>query len=109
MATLNGSEHLKQARQSANAACEKSNFAGAESLNLLAAVYAARCNFDRAEFYQKLAVIFATDETRPEMLLTLADYRAMLDLVEAKKSAKTIPSPGGKGGGAPVPDDDKED
>ena len=53
--------------------------------------------------------IFASEENRPEMLLTLADYRAMLDLVEAKKSAKTIPSPGGKGGGAaPLPDDKEE-
>ena len=77
-------------------------------MNLLAAVYAAQCNFDRAEFYQKLAVIFATDETRPEMLLTLADYRAMLDLVEAKKSAKTMPSPGGKAGRSALPDDDQE-
>ena len=43
------------------------------------------------------------------MLLTLADYRAMLDLVEAKKPAKTMPSQGGKAGRSALPDDDQEE
>ena len=69
-------QNLVRARQSAQAACEKGNFAGAASLSILAAVYAAQGNFDRAEFYQKLAVIFATDVERPKILETLEDYRA---------------------------------
>ncbi len=62
---LNNSRYLQQAKRSARAACEKGNYTNAESLEILAAIYASQCNFDRAEFYQKLAVIFASEDERP--------------------------------------------
>jgi len=104
-ATLNNCQNLVRARQSAMAACEKGNFAGAGSLSILAAVYAAQCNFDRAEFYQKLAVIFATDEQRPKILETLENYRAALGLISAKKLPKTSSLPGGKAARSAPPDE----
>ena len=74
-AMLDKSEYLRQAERSARTACGKGNFASAESLKVLAAIYASQCNFDRAEFYQKLAVIFASEDERPQLLQTLHDYR----------------------------------
>ena len=61
-AMLDKSEYLRQAERSARTACGKGNFASAESLKVLAAIYASQCNFDRASFYQKLAVIFASED-----------------------------------------------
>ena len=46
----------------AEVACGKGNYAAADSLQILAEVYADQCNFDRAAFYQKLAVVFATEQ-----------------------------------------------
>ena len=111
---LDKSEYLQQAKRSARTACEKGNFASAESLKILAAIYASQCNFDRAEFYQKLAVIFASEDERPQLLQTLHDYRKMDDLITEKAKAKTPPSPAGQGkgskpaGGGPSGEDSSE-
>jgi tetratricopeptide (TPR) repeat protein len=99
-AMLDKSEYLRQAEQSARTACGKGNFASAESLKVLAAIYASQCNFDRASFYQKLAVIFASEDERPQLLRTLHDYEKMDDLITEKAKAKTPPSPGGQGKGS---------
>ena len=96
---LNNSGTCNRPKRSAQAACEKGNFASAESLKILAMIYASQCNFDRAEFYQKLAVIFASEDERPAVLQTLEHYRKMGQLVTEKKQAKTPPSPPGQGKG----------
>ncbi len=97
---LQKSEYLQQAKRSARTACEKGNFASAESLKILAEIYASQCNFDRAEFYQKLAVIFGSEDERPQLLQTVHTYRAMDDLITEKAKAKTPPSPAGHGKGS---------
>ena len=97
---LDKSEYLRLAKQSARTACGKGNFASAESLRILAAIYASQCNFDRAEFYQKLAVIFASEDERPQLLQTLRDYRKMDELITEKAKAKTPSSPTGQGKGS---------
>jgi hypothetical protein len=102
---LDKSEYLQQAERSARTACGKGNFASAESLKVLAAIYASQCNFDRASFYQKLAVIFASEDERPQLLRTLHGYEKMDDLITEKAKAKTPPSPGGQGKGSKQPGD----
>jgi hypothetical protein len=92
---LNQSQNLSRAKSSAHAACDMGNYANAESLELLAAVYASQCNFDRAVYYQKLAVIFASEDGRPKVLSTLDEYRKQADLVLAKARAKTPAAPAG--------------
>ncbi len=52
-------------------------------------VYSSQCNFDRAEYYQKLAAIFASEDERPGVLATLDLYRKFGALVLAKAQAKT--------------------
>jgi hypothetical protein len=99
-ALLSKSENLRQARRSAQTACEKGNFAGTESLKILAAIFASQCNFDRAEFYQKMATTFASDDERHEIYETLNDYRHMGELVVVKAKAKTASAPSGQGKGA---------
>ena len=99
-AMLDKSEYLQQAQRSARTACGKGNFASAESLKVLAAIYASQCNFDRASFYQKLAVIFASEDERPQLLRTMHDYEKMDDLVTEKAKPKTPTSPGGQGKGS---------
>jgi hypothetical protein len=101
--TLNNSGNLQQAKRSARTACEKGCFASAESLKILATVYAGQCNFDRAEYYQKLAVIFVSEDERPAMLQTLEHYRIMGQLVTERKRPKTPPSPPGQAKGSAQP------
>ncbi len=111
---LQKSEYLQQAKRSARTACEKGNFASAESLKILAEIYASQCNFDRAEFYQKLAVIFGSEDERPQLLQTVHTYRSMDDLITEKAKAKTPPSPAGHGkssqpsGGGPAGEDSSD-
>jgi hypothetical protein len=95
---LNKSENLSRARGSAHAACDLGNYANAESLKLLAAVYASQCNFDRAEYYQKLAVIFTSEDDRPNVLATLDEYRKMGELVLPRAHAKTPGVPAAQAG-----------
>jgi hypothetical protein len=95
---LNQSQNLSRARSSAHAACDRGNYTNGESLKLLAAVYASQCNFDRAEYYQKLAVIFASEDDRPAILSTLDEYRKMGERVLAKARAKTPGAPAGQAG-----------
>jgi hypothetical protein len=97
---LSKSENLGKAQRSAQTACEKGNFAGTESLKILAAIFASQCNFDRAEFYQKMATTFASDNERHQILETLNDYRQMGELVVTKAKAKTAPTLPGQGKGA---------
>jgi hypothetical protein len=97
---LDKSEYLKKAQRSARTACGKGNFASAESLKVLAAIFASQCNFDRAEFYQKLAVIFATEDERPQLLRTMHDYEKMDDLISEKAKPKTPTAPAGQGKGS---------
>jgi hypothetical protein len=99
-AVLDKSEYLQQAQRSARTACGKGNFASAESLKVLAAIYASQCNFDRASFYQKLAVIFASEDERPQLLRTMHDYEKMDDLIAEKAKPKTPTSPAGQGKGS---------
>ncbi len=94
---LDKSAHLQSAERSARAACQKGNFASADSLQILAEVYASQCNFDRAEFYQKLAVIFASEDERLQLLQTFHEYSKMDELVTAKAKAKTPASSGRQG------------
>lgn len=101
--TLNKSENLQQAQRSARVACDKNNYADADSLNILATVYAGQCNFDRAVYYQKLAVIFASEDDRPAVMQALEQYRKMADLVTEKKKAKSPPSPAGQAKGSSQP------
>jgi hypothetical protein len=98
--TLERSENLQRARESARVACEKGDYTNGGSLQLLAAIYANQCNFDRAEYYQKLAVIFAAEDERPRMMTTLDDYRQRGEFVLTKKQAKTPPAPAGQSKGA---------
>ena len=63
-------------------------------------IYASQCNFDRAEYYQKLAVIFAGEDDRPEALATLGVYEKMGDFILVKKQPKTPPAPAGQAKGA---------
>ena len=86
---MSKSAEPRQARRSAKTAVEKGNFADTESLKILAAIFAAQCNFDRAEFYQKLATTYASDDERRQILATLNDYRQMGEMVVAKAKAKT--------------------
>jgi hypothetical protein len=113
-AMLSESANLRKARQSAQTACEKGNLANTESLRILAAIFVAQCNFNRAEFYQKMAATYASDDERRQVLKALDDYRNEGALVERKVKAKTTSSPPGKGDGAKETDggqgdDDKSD
>ncbi len=91
---------LRDALRSARMACAKENYATADSLQILADIYASQCNFDRAEFYQKLAVVFASEQERPQLLQTYQDYKKMDDLITEKAKAKTPASSGGQGKGS---------
>ncbi len=96
---LNRSRYLQSALRSAQMACGKENYSTADSLQILAEVYADQCNFDRAEFYQKLAVVFASEQERPQLLQTYETYDKMNQLITEKAKAKTpVPSGQGKGG-----------
>jgi hypothetical protein len=97
---LSKSENLRQARRSAQSACEKGDFANTESLKILAAIFAAQCNFDRAEFYQKLATTYASDDERRQILKTLNDYRQMGELAVSKAKPYTATPLPGQGKGA---------
>jgi hypothetical protein len=96
---LSKSANLRQAERSAETACQKGNLANTESLKILAAVFAAQCNFDRAEFYQKMATTFASDDERRQIFRTLSEYRQMGEQITRKAKAKTAPSPPGQGKG----------
>ena len=96
-AMLNKSHYLQSAEQSARIACGKANFSSGGSLQVLAETYASRCNYDRAEYYQKLAVIFATEDERPQLLQTFRDYTKMDDLLTEKAKAKTLLGAAGQG------------
>ena len=102
---LNSSRNLKEAKRSARAALRKGNYSSAESLKILAMIYASQCNFDRAEFYEKLAVIFISEDERPAALQTLEQYRKMGQLVTERKKAKTPPSPPGQAKGSAQPEE----
>jgi hypothetical protein len=93
---LNKSAYLKSAEQSARAACGKENYATGTSLQVLAEAFASQCNFDRAVFYQKLAVIFASEDERPQLMLTYREYSKMDDLITAKAKPKTPLLPAGQ-------------
>jgi hypothetical protein len=69
-------------------------------LQVLAEAFASQCNFDRAVFYQKLAVIFASEDERPQLMLTFREYTNMDDLITAKAKPKTPLLPAGQGKGA---------
>ncbi len=97
---LGRSAYLRSAEQSARTACGKGNFASADSLQILAEIYASQCNFDRAEFYQKLAVIFASEDQRPQLLQMFHEYAKMDELITAKAKAKTPSSSDGQGKGS---------
>ena len=100
------SKNLREARRSAQIACEKGNLAGTESLKILAAIFAAECNYDRAEFYQKLAATFASDDDRHEIYETLGEYRKMGDMIAEKAKAKTPSAPSGQSKGSKGSSDD---
>ena len=89
---------MKSAEQSARAACGKENYATGTSLQVLAEAFASQCNFDRAVFYQKLAVIFASEDERPQLMLTFREYTNMDDLITAKAKPKTPLLPAGAKG-----------
>ena len=93
--TLQASPNLKAAESSLQTACLKLNFAGADALELLASIYSAQCNFERAAYYQKLAAIFVSDDDRPLVLDTLHYYEKQGDAVVEKAKAKS-PAPVGK-------------
>jgi tetratricopeptide (TPR) repeat protein len=71
---LGNNKDLARAKESAVAGY-KINPARVRSLTVLASVYAALCDYDRAERCQRLAVIYAPDEDRPELLVDLDAYR----------------------------------
>ena len=71
---LSSNENLSKAKESAIAAYNIDP-AQVESLKVLAKVFACLCDFDRAERYQRLAVIYAPDEDRPDLLVDLDTYR----------------------------------
>ncbi len=97
---LDRSQYLRDALRSAQMACGKGNYATADSLQILAEIYADQCNFDRAEFYQKLAVVFASEQERTQLLQTYHDYDKMNTLITEKAKAKTPVSSGGQGKGS---------
>ena len=101
--TLQNSSNLKAAESSLHTACLALNFAGADELELLASIYSAQCNFDRAAYYQKLAGIFASDDDRPRVLDTLHYYEKQGEAVAEKAKAKSpasVGKPATTGGGA---------
>ena len=97
---LTKSPNLREARRSAETACRIGNLANTESLKILAAIFAAQCNFDRAEFYQKMATTYASDDERRQIYKTLNDYRQMGEMVLPKAKPYTAPSAPGQGKGA---------
>ena len=101
---LSKSQNLRQAQRSAQTACEKGDFANTESLKILAAIFAAQCNFDRAEFYQKLATTYASNDERRQIFKTLTDYRQMGELAVSKAKPYTATPLPGQGKGAKTAD-----
>jgi tetratricopeptide (TPR) repeat protein len=67
-------ENLQQARIAAIDAYNI-NQADVESLKTVAGVFAALRDYDRAERYQRLAVTYASDEDRRDLLVVLEEYR----------------------------------
>ena len=106
---LGRSATLQRAQRAARAACETDSYTDSDSLKLLALIYAAEGNFDRAEYYQKLAVIFAREDDRPEILATLNVYREMGDFILEKKLPKTPPAAAGQAKGAKPSDQEGAD
>jgi hypothetical protein len=96
---LGNSERLRLAEQSARTACEKTNFASAQSARVLAEIFASQCNFDRAQYYQKLAVVFASEDERPLLLETYRKYRSADAAVNETAKPTTPPSAKGPGKG----------
>jgi hypothetical protein len=93
--TLQSSANLKAAESALHVVCLKQCFSGADELELLASIYSAQCNFERADYYQKLATIFAAEDDRPQVLDTLRYYEAQAALVLPKVPAKTPTQAGG--------------
>jgi tetratricopeptide (TPR) repeat protein len=97
---LNHSLDLQRALRAANAACAINTYTDAVSLRALAQIYFSQGNFDQAVYYQKLAVIYATEGQRPLLSASLHAYESVVGIISEKKKPQTVFTPGGQSKGA---------
>ena len=97
--TLEASQCLRDAKQSRGPPARRA-ILQSPTARIMAEIYASQCNFDRAQYYQKLAVIFASEDDRPQLLETYRDYRAKDAAINAKAAPMTPPSREGQGRGS---------